>query len=497
MRVLLFRTAALILSAGVAACTVGPNFEPPHVDAPRAWGSEPADVPSRFSDGEVDPQWWQTFHDSELTSLVVRLANQNLDLQTAAERVIQGVAQLQVAAAQGLPHIEGQSSETYNRASPNGTASLFVLAPGASPYFRLFQEGLHSSWELDLFGKVRRAVEAQDAETLAAVENRHGIAVAAFAEVAQSYLLVRGVQARLAITQRNLDVANDNIALVQKRFDNGTATTLELAQARSQKETIAGLLPPLRAQEAALINVVGLLLGAPPRALESELRPVKALPRVPARIPVGLPGTLVRRRPDVREAEARLHGAVAQTGVAEANFYPDVSLTGDVNVQSVHLSNLFTTASTQFMVGPSVTIPIFEGGQLTGNLVLRESLQREAAVAFQKTVLQAWREVDDALTGFAEAQHRRSAIARAVEQNKIALEAARERYVQGLIDFLNVNAALSQLLQSEIDLADADTQIAIGLVNLYRALGGGWQIVDPDGPATDLHRVTIASSLPR
>jgi NodT family efflux transporter outer membrane factor (OMF) lipoprotein len=477
MRAVVLCLVGLIGGAGLTACEVGPNFSPPFVAAPRAWGPEPTDVRSRTVKGEVDPHWWRSFRDPELNSLVDRLAGQNLDLQTAAERVIQSMAQRQVAAARGVPHLEGQSLDTYNRASPNGLPSLFVPS-GKGPQYALFQEGLQSSWELDLFGKVRRAVESQDANTLAALENRRGIALAALAELAQNYMLVRGAQARLAIAQRNLRIADDNVALVQTRFANGYATTLDLAQARSQKETIAETLPPLRAREAALINAMGLLLGEIPRALAGELRPPKMLPRVPPRIPVGLPGTIVRRRPDVREAEARLHAAVAETGVAEADFYPDVTLVGGTNVQSLQLSNLFNLYSGQYNIGPNVTIPIFEGGRLRGNLALRDSQQREAAIAFQKTVLEAWREADDALTTYAESQHQRDAVARAVAQNKIALSTAKERYEQGLVDFLNVNVTLTQLLQSENDLADTDTLIATNLVNLYRALGGGWQFAD-------------------
>ena len=202
------------------------------------------------------------------------------------------------------------------------------------------------------------------------------------------------------------------------------------------------------------------------------------LPRIPRLVPVGLPGTLVRRRPDVREAEARLHEATAQTGVAVASFYPDVALNGAASVESLRLTSLFTPASGAFAVGPSISLPIFEGGQLRGSLALRESQQREAAIFFQKTVLRAWKEVDDALTRYREAQHRRADVAEAVTQNQAALQAARQRYADGVIDFLNVVATQAQLLQSENDLADSDTQIATDLVNLYRALGGGWEIAD-------------------
>src|SRR5580700_4014618 len=232
-------------------------------------------------EGAVNVTWWKSFRDSELSLLVERLAAQNLDLKTAAERVIQSVAQRRVAAAEGLPHIEGQSSNTYNRVSPNGPISEFVPAPGSTLDYAHFQDGLTSSWQLDLFGRVRRAVEAADANALAAVENRHGVALAAVAELAQSYMQLRGTQNRLDIAKRNLGLAEQSLDLVKARFGNGVATTLELAQARAQQATIAATLPPLRTQEAELINAVGLLLGEAPRALESELHRPRALPRMP------------------------------------------------------------------------------------------------------------------------------------------------------------------------------------------------------------------------
>jgi NodT family efflux transporter outer membrane factor (OMF) lipoprotein len=467
------------LAIGLIGCTVGPDYQRPEVkEEARRSASDGGSVPSRTIEGAVDVVWWKSFRDLELSSLVERLAAQNLDLKTAAERVVQSVAQRQVAASQGLPHVEGQSSTTYNRQSPNGTLSLLTPAPGAPLEYGLFHDGLTSSWQLDLFGRVRRAVEAADANALAAVENRHGVALVAVAELAQSYMQLRGTQNRLGIAKRNLHLAEENVELVNTRFGNGVATTLDMAQARAQQATIAATLPPLRAREAELINAIGLLLGEAPRALEAELRHSQIMPRLPRKVAVGLPGTIVRRRPDVREAEARLHEATAQTGVAVANFYPDVTLNGAASVESLHLSNLFSPASAAFAVGPSVSMPIFEGGRLRGALALSESRQREAAIFFQETVLRAWKEVDDALTNYREAQRRRIDIARSVTENQSALQAARQRYSEGATNFLDVTATQAQLLQSENDLADSDTEIATDLVNLYRALGGGWELAD-------------------
>jgi NodT family efflux transporter outer membrane factor (OMF) lipoprotein len=491
---LMARLSGSILSVWVTGCVVGPDYQVSEIEEATGWAAQVADgAPSRTVDGAVDVAWWKSFRDVQLSSLIERLAAQNLDLKTAAERVVQSMAQRQVAASRGLPHIEAQSSATYNQQSPNGTLHLITPAPGAPLEYGLLHDGFASSWQLDLFGRVRRAVEAADANTLAAVENRHGIALAAVAELAQNYMQLRKMQNRLGIAQRNLRLAKENAALVNMRFNNGVATTPDLAQARAQQAAIAATLPPLRIREAELINAIGLLLGDAPRALEAELHRSQALPRPPRKVPIDLPGTLIRRRPDIREAEAHLHEATAQTGVAVASFYPDVTLNGAASVESLRLSNLFSPTSAAFAVGPSISLPIFEGGQLRGTLALRESQQREAAIFFHKTVLQAWKEVDDALTAYHEMQRRRADVARSVTESQAALQAARQRYSEGAIDFLNVITTQTQLLQSENDLADNDTQIATDLVNLYRALGGGWEVADVANDADSVARKTIVT----
>jgi outer membrane protein TolC len=234
-----------MLGIGLTGCAVGPDYQSPEIkEAVRRLVPDGAGAPSRTVEGAVDTAWWKSFRDLQLSSLVERLVAQNLDLETAAERVVQSVAQRQVAISQGLPHVEGQSLSTYNRQSPNGTISLVMPAPGAPLEYALFRDGLTSSWQLDLFGRVRRAVEAADAATLAAVENRHGVALAAVAELAQSYMQLRGTQNRLGIAKRNLHLAEENVALVNTRFGNGVATTLDLAQARAQQATIAAAAHP-------------------------------------------------------------------------------------------------------------------------------------------------------------------------------------------------------------------------------------------------------------
>ena len=481
------RGAAVALALLLGGCTVGPDFHKPVVAAPSLWGPVSRDVPSRTVSGEVDVNWWLRFRDPELSSLVDRLVAQNLDLKSAAERIAQGRSQRQVAASQGLPTLNGQSKYTRERLSVKGFASLIQPAPGAPLEYDLFQNGLTSSWELDLFGKVRRSVEAADANVLASVESRRSLALSLLAELAQDYLQLRGTQVLLAVAERNLQIATESTRLVRVRFRNGVGTELDLAQAQSQRATVAATVPPLRTQLAALTNAIGLLLGEAPRALEQELSPPAPLPTVPDTVPVGLPGDLVRRRPDVREAEARLHAATAETGVAVANFYPDITLTGLADLNGLRLTDAFTLPARAFDVGPTITIPLFQGGRLTGQLQLRKSQQREAAIAFQKTVLTAWQDVDNALVSYAEAQRRRMQTAEAVKQNEVALRAAQQRYREGASDFLNVVSAEQQLLQSQNNLSTDDTQIATNLVALYRALGGGWEVAGPGVVAPAQH----------
>src|SRR5258708_735814 len=261
--------SAPMLGIGLSGCTVGPDYQSPEMtEAPRRSAPDGASVPSRTVEGAIDIAWWKSFRDLQLSSLVERLAAQNLDLETATERVVQSVAQRQVAVAQGLPHIEGQSSSTYNRQSPNGTLSLLTPAPGAPLEYSLLRDGLTSSWQLDLFGRVRRAVEAADANTLAAVENRHGVALAAGAQHAPNYKQMRGKRNPAWRPESNFSPPERDRGPSNTPFKNGVATTLDLAQARAQQATIAATLPPLRAQVAEFINAIGLLLGDAPRALE-------------------------------------------------------------------------------------------------------------------------------------------------------------------------------------------------------------------------------------
>ena len=282
----------------------------------------------------------------------------------------------------------------------------------------------------------------------------------------------------LLIAQDNLADADRNVRLIRNQFSNGVSTTLDIANAEVQRDTIAANLPPLRANIAALINAVGFLLAEPPRTLERELSSPRAQPPVPPTVPLGIPSDLARRRPDIREAESKLHEATAETGVAVADFYPDLRISGQAGTEALQFPQVFNLASGYTMIGPTLDVPLFEGGRLRATLRLRKSQQREAALNYRNTVLQAWQDVDNALTAYEEAQHRRQQLSAAYGQSQLALAAARQRYRQGVVDFLNVLAAQSALLQNQNGLATANVEVETDLVALYRALGGGWDVAD-------------------
>lgn len=471
----------LLLPLLLAGCTVGPTFTRPHADVAPTFGATRTDVPSRLTRDAVDARWWERFNDRELTSLVTRLSRQNLDLQQAAERIEQARSIRRVVLAQGLPSIEADASAERERRSRNGISSLTQPAPGARPEFNLFSPMLSATWEIDLFGRVRRLAEAADATADAQVEARNGLALSATADLAQTYFQLRLVQAQFGVLRRNQAIAERRRALVRDRFANGVATALEVAQSDAQALVIAQDLPTLTTQQTRLVNALGLLLAEPPRALATELARDTGQPALPPTVPIGLPADLVRRRPDVREAEARLHAATAQTGVAVANFYPRVTLSGDFGFESLNLGSLFDASSRQFTVGPAVSLPIFQGGRLSGTLKVRESQQREAALQFRKVVLQAWHDVDNAIVAYSESQKRRANATLTRDANLRALALADEQYRQGITTLLDVVTAQEGVLRADSTLAQSNADVEQRLVDLYRALGGGWQalVTDP------------------
>jgi NodT family efflux transporter outer membrane factor (OMF) lipoprotein len=501
LRVLFAAGAVLLL----CACTVGPNFQAPSWASPASWFAGPKEKvppePSVPVAAPVDPNWWTLFNDNELTTLERQVAAENLDVRAATTRLAESRAQLGIARSAQFPTFNANGS--YEREKPS-EFGIFAASPNAIgangaegnttgglkgshvPAFDIYQAGFDASWELDLWGGVRRSVESANASVQAAAEARRATLLSSLAEVARDYIGLRGVQTQLRIARDNVRTAGQSLQLTQQRAAGGVTTDLDVANASAQLRTTMAQIPQLEQQEAAEINALSFLLGQPPNALRGELAEAQPVPPVPPRVPVGLPSELARRRPDVVQAEAQLHAATATIGVAVAAFYPSVTLSGSVGLQALQPAQFFSLNARQYAGGPGVTIPIFQGGQLKATLQLREAQQQEAAVSYQKTVLQAWHDVDNALTAYQAEQARRDQLVLAVAQNQRALELAQSRYQQGVADFLTVLVAETSLLSSQQQLADSTTTVSENLVALYKALGGGWE--------TDLPREGTASA---
>jgi NodT family efflux transporter outer membrane factor (OMF) lipoprotein len=491
-----YRFFSLLLLGGCT--TLGPNFSAPGWGGPGSWfgGGRPRAPVSVTVEAPIDPNWWTLFNDQTLTTLEQRVANENFDVAIAASRIEESRAQYDIAAAAFIPGINGNASYARQKASNVGT---FANAPnplgasgasGANPgalrssqlrAFDVYQVGLDASWELDLWGKIRRSVEAAGATTEASEEVRRGVLLTSLAEVARDYITLRGVQTQLRIARDNVKIEQDTLKLTQQRAAGGVTTTLDVANAQAQLSTTLAVIPSLEQQEAQLINALSLLLGMPPNGLRAELLTPRTVPPVPPLVPVGLPSELARRRPDVREAEARLHAATATIGVARAAFYPSVTLSGSVGLQAIQFAPLFGFNARQYAFGPGLTVPIFENGQLKATLHLTEAQQKEAALTYQQTVLRALHEVDNALTAYRSEQARRQQLIDAVTQNRQALDLAKARYAQGVTDFLTVLDTQRTLLVNELQLSDSTTTVSNNLVVLYKALGGGWEADLPDG----------------
>lgn len=514
---LLRGTIALAGVAALAGCTLGPDFATPSAWFPSSWFASKsqaitAGAPQPASQAVVEPiapDWWASFNDPELTSLEERVAAANLDVRTATTRLAESRAQRRITAAAEFPQINGDASYQRQLPSAKGVFSLLgggssggasgspsgaggVTGPpsssvGAIKPFDLYQYGLDASWELDLWGRVRRSIEAADATIDASAEARRDILLSVLAEVARDYVQLRGIQAQLQISRENLTTAQDSLSLTTKRAADGLTTQLDVANAAAQVASTTAAIPQLQQQEAQVINRLSFLLGETPGTLADELTTAQPVPPVPPRVPLGLPSELARRRPDIRQAEAQLHAQTAQIGVAVASFYPSVTLNGNVDLQAIRFADLADWGSRTYAFGPSIHIPIFEGGQLKGNLELTKAEQQEAAINYERTVLNAWHEVDNALIAYAAEQRRREDVIQAVAQNHRALRLADEQYRQGLVPFLQVLTAEQQLLATEQQETDSTTTVSTNLIALYKALGGGWETTFPQS-ASDIRR---------
>lgn len=465
-------TCYSLLSLG--GCVMGPDFKTPETPLAAHWANTPSQSGhSGTAESPVDMRWWDSFGDAQLSALVREAQTRNFNLQMAASRLEQSRAMRRQVAADTLPAVDGSAGYSRSRNSQRGLND--PSGKEGKQAFNLWNGGLGISWEADLWGSVKRSVEVADASVQMAEEDRHAVQLLVIVQTAQDYIELRSTQQGLAVVEQNLHIAQRSLELTRLQLKEGVATDLEVSEAAAQVAEIQARLAPLQQHSAQLINALSLLLAREPRALQAQLSTPANVPSYTATVPIGLPSELAERRPDIRRAQAQLHAATAAIGVAEADFYPRITLSGNMGFQALQLSDLGSWGSRSFAFGPGLSVPLFEGGRLKGALQLQEGRQQEAGIGFQKTVLRAWHEVDDALVAYQANQRRRDSLLQAVAHNQRALDSVHQQYTQGTVDFLNVLTVQNALLANQAALVDSTAQVSLSLVDLYGALGGGWQ----------------------
>ncbi len=486
-------TALALVLACLAGCKMGPDYKEPA--APKAQSFVPppsaATVESEPVAEPIDPAWWNLFHDAELSKLESQVAAANLDVATATIRVAESRSQQKIVSSAELPAINADANSTSERISPKGVFSMFpgggnagggnaVASNGLSlAPFTVYQYGFDASWEIDLWGKVRRAGEAAAAQHEAAEDDRRGALISALAEVARDYVGLRGIQADLALARDNLTFTRKKLNLVEERAKAGMSSQIDLDNATAAVSDAESAIPTLLDRQSQMINRLSFLLGETPGALGPELATMRPIPPTPPRVPVGVPSELAQRRPDIRAASANLHAATAAIGMAKADFYPSISLTGSLDIQALKLKDLGNWGARTFAAGPELTLPIFQGGKLMAQLHLRQQEQQESAVTYQRTVLSAWHEVDDALNSYRAEQTRRDQLTRTVAAQEKTLKLAQDQFNQGLIDGIDLLSIKQQLLNAKQQLDDSTTNVSMNMVALYKTLGGGWETSVP------------------
>ncbi|BDU74331.1 efflux transporter outer membrane subunit [Mesoterricola silvestris] len=463
---------ALAATSFLVGCKVGPTYEPPKPNAPNVW-SEPLGGGETHRSADL-AQWWTTFQDPALASLVERALKANPDLRLAQARLREARAQRGVAGAALGPDLQVAGSGGRERQSANQPLLGRMLPPGTDMTSNVYQAGFDASWELDLFGGNRRGLEAADAALAAAGYGLADVQVSLVAEVARQYTAARGFQRRLAIARENLTAQRDIVALARSRYQQGFTSSLEPEQAATVLSLTESQVPALETGLHTALHHLDVLLGQAPGRVIQDLETAAPVPAAPAEVPLGLPADLVRRRPDIRVAERRLAEASARVGVAKADFYPRLFLAGSFGWESAQSGSLFTSPSSTWSLGPRFRWPIFDTGRIRANVRVQDARREQALAAYEKAVLTGFEEVENALVTYAKEQARNVPLRAAVASSTRALDVARQQYASGLTSFINVLDAERTVYQAQDNLVQSDQAVAQDLIALCKALGGGW-----------------------
>jgi len=438
----------------------------PRVEVPKSWSTATtSDVTTEVAQLK---EWWKNFQDPQLDQLVEQALIANTDLKIADARVSEARAIRGISNSARYPTID-QTNVIAARRFQVQTPDTSGAVQGG-----LFQVGFDANWELDFFGGVRKSVKAATAEVVVAEESRRDVLVTVSAEVARNYMALRGYQRQLEVARSNINSQRDTLDLTRVRATAGLATELDVTRAEAQLASTEAVVPELEALIANSAHRLGVLLGRSPGALLNDLSNAKAIPNTPIEIPVGLPAELLRRRPDIRRAEAEIVAQTARVGVAKAERYPKVELNGLIGRSATSAGGLSLGLANFFFIGPTIRLPIFNGGRIKSNIRAEDARLDQAILVYEDTLRRSLEEVENSLTSYEREREQRDKLGQAVASNRRSVELARELYRAGLSDFLSVLEAEKALFASENDLAESEATVAINVVALYKALGGGW-----------------------
>lgn len=463
---------AALVAILLAGCTVGPDWQRPKTDAPAAWRVEPPQA------AEIaNLRWWERFDDSALNELITTALQANLDLRQAAARVDQFLGALRTTRSQFYPQFNYNGGATTNRLSENGQPPL---SPGANRDYDLYTAALGASWQIDLFGRVRRLAESSQAQVYASEQGRRGVVLSVVAGVTTGYVALRGLDRQLEIAQITAKNFEETQKLFELRFYGGVISEVELAQVQSQYQQALAAIPSLERQIALQENLLSILLGRNPGAIpRGKTIDQLSLPPVPG----DLPSSLLERRPDILQAEQLLRSANADIGAAKAQYYPTLSLTGALGFTSTSLDNFAHGSSTAGSLGASLVGPIFTFGRIEGQVKTAEAAREESLAFYQQVVLNAFRETNDALIGVKKRTEELDALVKRVEALRTYARLSRARFDGGVSSYLEVIYAENELFAAELSAVGALAQRYAELINVYKALGGGWvDAADPLGP---------------
>ena len=456
--------AALLMCAGCFA--VGPDYKTPDIVPPVEWSRDlRGGLNAAEPEAETLAEWWTTLRDTELSNLVERAIAGNPDLKKAQARIREARARRGVAEAGLFPTLNLGGSATVGRSSED---------TGSGQRRELYRTGFDASWEVDVFGGVRRSIEAAQGEVEASAADYQAVLVSLCAEVALNYVDARTLQTQLQVAEENLKAQAETLQLTEWRFAAGLVSSLDVEQAKTNLESTRSQLPKLRSSIEAAKNRLAILLGVFPGTLEAQLAAKKPIPEAPLEVAVGVPAEALRRRPDVRRAERQLAAQTARIGVATADLYPKFSLPGSIGLEALSANHLFSTGNRVWSLVGSFAWTVFDGGAIRQNIEVQNALQEQALEQYEAAILTALEEVENSLVAYAEEQDRRDTLTEATQAAQRAAQLARDQYASGLIDFQTVLDAERSVLSFQDQLAQSKGQVTSNVISLYKALGGGW-----------------------